>query len=126
MESEYFHTASLKRKKSGTRLCHTCQACYNNASTPEFCTNISGSNKKCNTYLGGQFVPKRKKTQIAFMITETLASVRMNEKGRNTRTFVSTGEVNKVSKLLVYFGLGSIGHQSSNQSIYSGLYKIIF
>ena len=89
MEGDYFHIGSLKRKKSGTRVCHNCQASYNNASTPEVCS-------QCNTYLGGQFVPKRKKTQTAFMITETLASVRMNEKGRNTRTFVSTGTAKKV------------------------------
>ena len=91
MDKEHCQIGAFKRKKSVTK-CDGCQASYNNASVPEFCTN-----KPCNFLIGGHFIPKKKlKTSPAFMITECLASVRMNEKGRNTRTFVSIGELKKV------------------------------
>ena len=91
MNSEHCQIGSFKRKKSVTK-CDNCRASYNNASVPEFCTN-----KPCNSFIGGSFVPKKKqKTSPAFLITECLASVRTNEKGRSTRTFVSIGELKKV------------------------------
>ena len=91
MDSEHCQIGSFKRKKSVTK-CKGCQASYNNASVPDFCTN-----NPCNFFIGGNFVPKKKqKTSPAFLITESLATVRVNKKGRNTRTFVSIGEHKKV------------------------------
>ena len=80
----------LKRKKSGQTKCQNCQTSYNNKAIPRIC-----SNKSCNSFLGGKFVPKPPKPG-AFLITDNLASVRLNEKGTNVRTFVSIGQEKKV------------------------------
>ena len=94
MESKHCKLGELKRRKSGQSTCKICDKSYNNASVPEYC-----SNEACKLWLGGKFTPKLSQIK-AFMITESLASVRIREKGLSIRTFVSIGLTKKVSPLL--------------------------
>ena len=76
------------RKKSGQKKCLNCQKSYNNAAIPEYCTG-------CNQYLGGKYKPLAAKLD-AKLLTDSLASTRVNVAGPNIRTFVSIGEEKKV------------------------------
>ena len=73
---------SLKRHPSGQKVCHNCARSYNNKSIPEFCLQNG-----CNAYLGGSYKPKQKENE-AFMLTQSVCSVRMNTAGVPTRVFV--------------------------------------
>lgn len=80
-----------RKRKIGQINCNNCDKLYNNRSIPRICSNTA-----CNYYLGGSFVPKVS-IAGAFLITNVLASVRLNEKGINARAFVSLGEDRKVT-----------------------------
>ena len=58
---------------------------------PEFCTK-----ENCNYYLGGSYVPAPKLKNIdAYILTDSLVSVRKNDHGASIRVFVDVKE-NKV------------------------------
>ena len=81
----------LKRKKAGQKKCNNCHKIWNNAATPNVCS--------CKAFLGGTYVAKVAKLG-AVLITAFLASVRLNERGNNVRTFVHIGEEKKVIFLI--------------------------
>ena len=81
--------ASLSRKKRGQTQCPRCSKAFNNNAVPQYCSSIG-----CGAHLGGSFVDKSKELD-AKMITQQLASVRLNQAGVPTRVFVDLAE-NKV------------------------------
>ena len=93
-----------RRRKPGQKECLQCGTFYNNAAIPEKC-------KVCDNYLGGKFKPKEEILD-AKLLTNNLASVRMNEAGINVRTFVEIGEVKKVSKRFNKKKLKKVFHQN--------------
>ena len=109
---EHCKLGELKRKKSGQLKCQNCQKSYNNASTPQYC-----SNDLCKKWLGGKFVPKPSQP-TAFLLNDKLASVRIREKGRNIRAFVSIGAQKKVRLLIVQLiSLTSTNQKALTQGI---------
>ena len=90
-ESEYFTFDRVKRNKPGQTSCNNCQKVYNNAAIPELCT-------QCNSYIPtGKFVSKKSKpSSQAYLISDSLASVRVRPTGHSTRTFVTIGTEKKV------------------------------
>jgi hypothetical protein len=73
---------SLKRNPSGQKVCHLCTRSYNNKHIPEFCLEAG-----CDAYLGGTYKPKKKEDE-AFMLTQSVCSVRLNTAGVPKRVFV--------------------------------------
>ena len=94
-EKEYFFFDSIKRNKPGQTVCIGCNKVYNNAAIPEFCTD-------CNAYFPkGKAQPNKPKSSSpspAYLISDTMASVRVYPRGHNTRTFARIGNEKKVSK----------------------------
>ena len=88
-DPDFARIGLFKRKEVGKTECNNCHAFYNNASVPEYC-----SNKSCNAYIGGRG-GKKLKTPTAFMINKQLATVRVHEKGHETRAFASIGDIKK-------------------------------
>ena len=90
-EREYFFFDNVERKKPGQTVCIVCNKSYNNAAIPEFCT-------ECNAYFprGKAQTNKPQSSSQAFLISDTMASVRVHTRGFNTRTFVSLGNEKKV------------------------------
>ena len=83
-----FQLGSLKRKKSGQRVCD-CGMCYNNAAIPKFCDG-------CGFHLGGSYErPLDIFTDAVVIEKKNVASVRLNRAGENVRTFVDLQQ-NKV------------------------------
>ena len=75
---------------SGQTVCNKCLKVFNNRAVPQHCDS-------CNHYLGGKFEKKETKIQDAKLITANLASVRTNQVGLATRTFVDVS-LNKVKQ----------------------------
>ena len=94
MEQDYFYFESFSQTS-----CNVCHKVYNNAAIPEFCTD-------CNAYFptGKSQSKKPKKSKSgsqAYLLSESVASVRVHPKGHSTRTFVSIGNENKVKVCLI-------------------------
>ena len=100
--NEHCNPGEQKRKKSGQTKCNNCHKIYNNKSVPKMCSNTS-----CNSSLDGNFAQKPSKTG-AFLLDPILASVRLNEKGTNVRTFASVGEDKKVITLPIPYILNIV------------------
>ena len=80
---------SLRKKKKGQTQCYRCFKYYNNNAVTQYC-----SAKGCGAYLGGNFVQSNTSPD-AKMITNHVASVRLNKAGLPIRIFVDLLE-NKV------------------------------
>ena len=95
MDSDFAQIGLFKRKEVGKTKCNGCNAYYNNAAVPEYC-----SNKQCNAFIGGR-ADKKLKTPTALIFNKNMASVRVHATGHPTRTFVALGDAKKVSILTV-------------------------
>ena len=93
-EREYFFFDNVERKKPGQTVCIVCNKSYNNAAIPEFCT-------ECNAYFprGKAQQNKPQSGSQAFLISDTMASVRVHKRGHNKRIFVRLGNEKKVRTL---------------------------
>ena len=92
---EKFPLGSLKRKRSGQKICE-CGKSYNNATIPKLCN-------KCGIHLGGSYEPPKVDifTDAKVIENVNLASVRLNKAGENLRVFVDLKQ-NKVKFILDY------------------------
>ena len=90
---EQFPLGSLKRKRSGQKICE-CGKSFNNATIPKCCD-------KCGFQLGGSHEPPKVDifTDAKVIKNLNLASVRLNKAGENLRVFVDLEE-NKVGFML--------------------------
>lgn len=93
MESVNIDLGPLGQSKPGQKECKKCLKRYNNRAIPEFCD-------QCDNYLGGNFRKKDTISNDAQLITPSLASVRTNQAGVPTRTFVDVS-LNKVAENIV-------------------------
>ena len=81
---------SLKRQKSGQKICPKCHKQYNNRAIPNKCFN-------CQAFLGGKY-KLTAETQDAKLINSSIASVRLGTTGVHRRVFVDLKE-NKVCQI---------------------------
>ena len=87
----FFDVGSLKKQKSGQKICPKCHKQYNNRAIPNKCFNYQA-------FLGGNY-KQTAETKDAKLISSSIASVRMGTTGVHRRVFVDLKE-NKVCKYM--------------------------